>query len=139
MDTSKINKTFDYVNIFVENCSNATMKQFVNIFSPMFFRENNYRIDVKVGKRESKERFASFLNNFTDKFNVIPSLCDNEPQLLIKDMSRRKTYAILIINLFLIGNLHITKTESNEYYFHKIDFTYNNQVDYQIDLVVDKE
>ena len=113
------------------------MKQFVDIFFPMFFEENEHRLEISVGHRKSESMFDYWLRTVTHKFNIGLSHWNNEPQFLFKDVSNYSTN-IMAINLALMRDLNIKTEEAPKFNRYIIDFNYNNQIDYCISLVVHK-
>ena len=134
----KISKSYDCLNAFTAS-NNEVMKQFVDIFSPMLFNENEGRMEIGVGHKESESKFSFWLKTTVHKFNVVLSCCNEEPQFIIKDMVNRATDTITAINLALMRNLVIKAVETEDGNSYKIDFNYNNQIDYIIRLVVHKQ
>ena len=134
----RIGKTYDCLDAFKTASNNEVMKQFVDIFFPMFFEENEHRLEIRVGHRESESKLSCLLTTVTNKFNVVLSSCGNEPQFLFKDISNYNLN-IMAINLALMRDLNIKTEETIEFNRYIIDFNYNNQIDYSISLVVHKK
>ena len=120
-----------------KNGNNAKeCQQLVDIFLPMLFQENECRIEISVGKRISEIKFVSWLSWISKKFVVRPSMCDNEPQIIIRGVDSASTNAS--INLALIKDIHITTNEDENRCSHNICFNYNDEVDYQMHIVLDR-
>ena len=111
-------------------------QQLVDIFLPMLFQENECHIEISVGRNISENKFVSWLSWFSKKFIVIPSMCDNEPQIVIRGVDSTNTNAL--INLTLIKDIHITTDEDENRCRHNICFNYNDEVDYQMHIVLDR-
>lgn len=113
-------------------------QQFVDIFLPMLFRENNNRLEISVGKKISESQFVSWLSMVTNKFNAIPSVYGNHPQLVIKDCVNRSAPVIVSLNLSIIKDLHIETEKVVGFLRHNICFNYN-EVDYQMHIIINNE
>ena len=110
-------------------------QQFVDIFLPMLFKENNNRLEISVGKKISQSKFMSLLSVVTNKFNAIPSVFGDCPLLMIKDCINRST--IVSLNLAIIKDLYVETEEAVGFFIHNICFNYN-EVDYQMHIIVNK-
>lgn len=109
-------------------------QQFVDIFVPMLFQENNHRLSVSVGKRTSESVFNSWLSCTVHTFVAIPTRWGDEPQLIIKDGAG---ICITLFNLALIKDLYITTEDTTIFTMYNIEFHYG-EVDYQMRIVVNK-
>ena len=136
--TDRICKSYDCLDAFKTASNNEVMKQFVDIFFHMFFEENEHHLEVSVGHRKSKSMFDCWLRTITNKYNICLSHWNNEPQFIFKDVSNYSTN-IMAINLALMRDLNIKTEEIPEFNRYIIDFNYNNQIDYNISLVVHKK
>ena len=132
-------KAFNCFMDFKKDCNVKEYQQFVDIFSPMLFKENNHLLEISVGKKTSDSQFMSWLSLAVHNFIVLPAVYNNEPQLIIRNNTTIRKENIALINLTAINNLSIKTEESSTFYRHNICFNYNNKVDYQMDIVVDKE
>ena len=112
-------------------------QQLIDIFLPMLFQDNEGRIEISVGRRISETKFVSWLSWVSKKFVVIPSMYGNEPQMIIRGVDSSTTNAL--INLTLIKNIHITTNEDENRCCHEICFNYNNEVDYKMHIVLNRE
>lgn len=112
-------------------------RQFVDIFLPMLFQDNNNRLEISVGKKISESQFMSWLSVVTNRFNAIPSVYGDCPQLIIKDCINRSAPVIVSLNLAIIKDLYIETEEAVGFFRHNICFNYN-EVDYQMHIVVNK-
>lgn len=122
-----------------KNGNNAKeYQQFVDIFLPMLFQENNNRLEISVGKKISESQFVSWLSVVANKFNVMPIVCDNNPQLVIKDCANRSAPAIVSLNISTIKDLHIETEKTTGFFRHNICFNYN-EVDYQMHIIINNE
>lgn len=111
-------------------------QQLIDIFLPMMFQENKNRFEISVGKILSETKFLSWLSWVSKKFVVIPSIYNDEPQIIIRDVNGADTGTL--INLSLINNLHITTNEDENRCYHELRFNYNNEVDYEMHIVLDR-
>lgn len=132
----RIGKAYDCLDAFKTASNNEVMKQFVDIFFPMFFEENEHRLEISVGHRTATS-FQFWLKTVSHKFNVILSKWGSEPQFLFRNMENLED--MMAINLALMRDLNIKTEEAPEFNRCIIDFNYNNQIDYNISLVVHKK
>lgn len=133
---AKMERAFNCLTNFVDNCNNEEYKKFIDIFLPMLYQENKHRLEISVGKRMSDSEFNSWLSTTTKNFIVRCTQWNNEPQLVISDAEYH--YTVVVINLGLIKDLHIESTEDDNinFYRYNICFNYNNEVDYSIHIVI---
>lgn len=132
----KKGKAYECFADFKKGCNAKEYQQFVDIFLPMLFQENNNRLAISVGKKVAETKFVSWLSMVTHKFTAIPTMYGNEPQLIIRDGTNLNN---TLINLALIKDLHIDTEETVNDYRYQICFNYNNEVDYQMHIVVNRE
>lgn len=132
----KMGKAYECFADFRSNNNAKEYKQFVDIFFPMLCNENNHRLDIIVGKKVSDSNFISFISCVTHKFTVIPSVYNNEPQLIIRDFNG---CCSTLINICLVKDLYIKADETDTYLKYNICFNYNNEIDYQMHIIVNKE
>lgn len=111
-------------------------QQLIDIFLPMMFQENKNKLEISIGRRISEKKFVSLLCCVSKNFVVIPTMYNNEPQMIIRDSENKNTIAL--INLALIKNIHIVTNETENWCLHDICFNYNNEVDYMMHIVVDR-
>lgn len=110
-------------------------QQFIDIFLPMLFQENNHRLSISVGRRISESTFNSWLSWVTHSFIAMPTKCGNEPKLLIRDVTG--IGAGTLLNLSLIENLHITNEDTIGFTRYNIDF-HHGETDYQMHIIINK-
>lgn len=137
---AKIEKVRKCFESFKNNSNNKEIAQFVDLFSPMFYERNKHRLEISVGKKLSNYCFSPWLSNVLHDFTVTPDCWEeDEPQIIIKEMSYHNTVAL--INLAVINNIHIETQEDKEVKFNRynIYFNYNNEVDYCIRLAISGE
>lgn len=134
----KNGKAYECFVDYKKNDNNAKEhQQLVDIFLPIMFQENEGRIEINVGRRISETKFVSWLSWTSKKFVVMPSMYnDCEPQMIIKGVDSLTANAL--INLTLIKDIHITTNEDENRCWHKICFNYNNEVDYEMHIVLDR-
>ena len=130
----KKHKAYEYFTNFVNGIGTKEYRQFADLFTPMLFKENYHNIFINVGIKSYKS-FTSWLSTKLENFVVVLSVFDKEPQLIIRG---KDGLNITMINLALISNLHIKTTENPNSYYHDIEFRYNNEVDYQMRIVINK-
>lgn len=130
----KKHKAYEYFTNFVNGIGTKEYLQFADLFTPMLFKENYHNIFINVGIKYQKS-FTSWLSTKLESFVIVLSEFNKEPQLIIRGKDGINN---IMINLALISNLHIKTTENPYSYYHDIEFRYNNEVDYQIRIVVEK-
>lgn len=132
----KIEKVFNCLANFRDNCNNEECKKLIDIFLPMFYQENKHYLEISVGKRVSEYKFCSALSMATTDFNIKLGTWNNEPHIIISDFVHNNTIAT--INLKLIENLCIESEEDNDinFYRYNIYFNYNNEIDYNINIAI---
>ena len=130
----KKHKAYECFTNFVNGIGTKEYLQFADLFLPMSFKENHHNIFINVGIKSSKS-FTSWLCTKLENFVVVLGVFGKEPQLIIRGKDGINT---TMINLALISNLHIKTTENPYSYYHDIEFRYNNEVDYQMRVVMDK-
>ena len=132
----RIEKAYNCLENFKNNCKNDEYKKLIDIFSPMFYQENKHRLEISVGKKLSEFHFRPILSSVTNNFIISLSKWKNEPQFVIKDIVEHNV--ITLINLALINNLRIEskKYEDINFYEHNIYFNYNNEIDYHIHIEI---
>lgn len=135
----RMEKTFNCLINFRDNCNNEEYKKLIDIFLPMFYRKNKNHLEISVGKRMSKTKFYSALSMLTTNFIVKLSDFNNEPRFIISDATAHDK-VITIINLKLVKDLHIESEEDEviNFYRHNICFNYNNEIDYHIHIALTK-
>ena len=132
----KKGKAYECFADFKNNNKAKEYQQFVDLFLPMLFQENDGRLTISVGKKISESNFVSWLSCVSKKFVVIPSMYDNEPQMIIRDVDN--TNVNVLVNLALIKDIHITTKEDVNRCWYEICFNYNDEVDYQMHIVVNR-
>lgn len=132
----KIEKMFNCLANFRDNCGNEEYKKLIDIFLPMFYQENKHRLEISVGKKVSESKFCSVLSMVTTNFIVKLGTWNRELQFIISDLVHNNS--ITMINLKLIDNLCIESEEDNNINFCKynICFRYNNEIDYNINITM---
>lgn len=137
----KMEKTFDCLMCFKNNCNDEEYKKLIDIFFPMLYQDNRCRFEICVGKNISKFKFNSFLTTTLKRFMIKLSCHNNEPQIIIEDRTTNVPKVAVVINLTAIKNLHV-ETESKEdqdFYKHNIIFNYNDVIDYKMCIIITKE
>lgn len=119
---------------FIDNVGTKEYRQFADLFLPMLFKENCHNIFISAGIKSSKS-FISWLSTRLENFIVTLNVFNEEPQLIIRGSVGLN---IVAINIALITNLHIETKDNLNSYYHDIEFRYNNEVDYQMRIVVNK-
>lgn len=133
----KNGKAYECFADYRKNDNNAKEhQQLIGIFLPIMFQENKGRIEINVGRKISDTKFVSWLSWVSKKFVVIPSMYDNEPQMIIRGVDSLTANAS--INLALIKDIHIITNEDENRCRHKIYFNYNDEVDYEMHIVLDR-
>lgn len=131
---TKMNNVYDCLKNYVSTCDNE-QKKLVDIFFAMCNKVNNNRLEISIGKKVSKGCFQSYLKSISNKYEIGFSQCNNEPQLIIYDQTIRR-YCNMVLNLLLINNLKIEeRIENGKIYGYYIDFSYDNKIDYSINIV----
>lgn len=102
----------------------------------MFFQENHHSLKINVGK-QVRSSFLSWLTSTIDNFNVVLAEHNNEPMFIIRDCKGLNSY--ISINLSQMSNLRIEQM-GNEMVGMRyiIEFTYNDEIDYQMFVVLSK-
>lgn len=129
----KMEQAYNCLENFRNNCGNEH-KKLIDLFFPTLYEESKYRLEISVGKKKSEHKFQSFLSTITRNFVVKLGYWNNEPQFIIEDKTTRMS--IVALNLALINSLHIEeeKKEDGTIFQYLIDFNYNNEVDYHINI-----
>ena len=130
----KKHKAYENFANFVNGIGTIEYQQFADLFLPMSFKENFHNLFINVGIKSTKS-FTSWLCTKLENFVIVLSVFDKEPQLIIRGKDGINT---TMINLALMSNLHIETTENPYSYYHDIEFRYNNEVDYQMRIVINK-
>lgn len=134
---AKIRKVTDCFEVFRNSSNSKEIKKFIDLFFPMFYQNNNHRLEISVGKKMPNYQFSPWLSNVLHDFTVTPDCWEeDEPRLTIKDAMRKTV--VMAINLSAINNMCIKKDEDKEAKFcrYNIYFNYNNEVDYCMNLVI---
>lgn len=118
---------------FINSIGTKEYRQLGDILLPMSFKENCHNIFINVGIK-SHRSFLSWLSTKLETFIVVLNVFNEEPQLII----RNNSFNTVAINLALVTNLHIETKDNPDSYYHDIEFRYNNEVDYQMRIVVNK-
>lgn len=130
----KVHKCFE---AFKNNSNSKEITQFVDLFSPMFYQRNKYRLEISVGKKISGSQFSPWLSNVIHDFTVTPDCWEeDEPQLIIKEVNHNN--AVALLNLAAINNLIINTEENKGVKFcrYNVYFNYNNEIDYYMSLAI---
>ena len=130
-------KSYNCLVDFRNNCNSDEHKKLIDIFLSMLYQENRDRLEISVGKKISKLTFHQFLSTITTNFIVKLSCWGNEPQIIIQDVTQHyKT--VTMLNLVLIKDLYVEskKDDSVNFFEYNIYFNYNNEIDYNIHIVL---
>lgn len=127
-------KAHDCFVDFINGVGTKEYQQFADLFNPMLFTENYHNLHINVGV-QSNESFRPWLSTRLKFFTVIVNVFNGEPQLIIRN---KNSLNVITINLALITNLHIKTMDNPNSYYHDIEFRYNNEVDYQMRVVINK-
>ena len=119
---------------FINGVGTKEHRQFADLFLPMLFKENCHNILISVGIKNSQS-FISWLSTKLENFIVTLNVFNEEPQLIIRSSVGLNT---VVINLALITNLYIETMDNPDCYYHNIEFRYNNEVDYQMRIAINK-
>ncbi|MBR5604251.1 MAG: hypothetical protein IKW51_08630 [Bacteroidales bacterium] len=131
---SKKYKAYECFANFINGINTEEYQQFSDLFLPMSFKENCHNIFINVGIKSSKS-FTSWLSTKLESFIVVLNVFNEEPQLIIRGNTGIN---IMMINLALITKLHIKTTDNPNSCYYDIEFRYNNEVDYQMRIVINK-
>lgn len=133
----KVEKAYNCLMDYRERCDSEARKVFIDIFTPMFFQENHHSLKINVGK-QVRSSFLSWLTSTIDNFNVVLAEHNNEPMFIIRDCKGLNSY--ISINLSQMSNLRIEQM-GNEMVGMRyiIEFTYNDEIDYQMFVVLSKD
>lgn len=127
-------KAYDCFMDFINGIGTKEYQQFADLFNPMLFMENCHNFHINVGI-QSNNSFRPWLSTRLKIFTVVVNVFNGKPQLIIRDKS---VLNVVTINLDLITNLHIKTMDNPNSCYHDIEFRYNNEVDYQMRIVIDK-
>ena len=127
-------KAYECFTNFIDGICTKEYQQFADLFLPMSFKENCHNIFINVGIKSAKS-FTSWLSTKLENFIVVLNVFNEEPQLIIRGKTGLNT---MMINLALIAKLHIETTDNPDSCYHYIEFRYNNEVDYQMCIVINK-
>lgn len=119
---------------FIDSVGTKEYQQFADLFLPMLFKENCHNILISVGIKTSQS-FISWLSTKLDNFIATLNVFNEEPQLIIRGNTGINTMAI---NIALVTDLHVETKDNPNTYYHDIEFKYNNEVDYQMRIVINK-
>lgn len=132
----KLERAYNCLDNYRNSCDSENHKKFIDIFFPMFYQQNKHRLEISVGKKISNEVFQSLLTTTTKNFNVVLTQYGNEPQFIIREFNSNNS--ITCINLALIKDLEINTIDNAPFDTrYKIDFNYNNEIDYRMWIVVE--
>lgn len=130
----KKHKAYECFVNFINGIGTKEYQQFADLFLPMLFKENCHNLFINVGIKSTKS-FTSWLSTKLENFIVTLNVFNEEPQLIIKSNVGFNT---VMINLALITSLHIETKNNPDSYYYDIEFRYNNEVDYQMRIVINK-
>lgn len=127
-------KAYECFANFTDGIGTKEYQQFADLFLPMSFKENCHNLFINVGIKSPKS-FTSWLSTKLENFIVVLNVFNEEPQLIIRGKSGLN---VTMINIALISKLHIETTDNPNSCYYDIEFRYNNEVDYQMRIVINK-
>ena len=136
----KMEKAYNCLNNFRNNCNNKEYKKLIDTFFPMLYQENKCRLEINVGKMSSHDlsncTFSSLLSMVTTDFIIKLSCYNDEPLFIVEDVVYKT--AVTVINLTSINNLQIETKDNGSYYIYDFCFNYKNEIDYLVHIAIDK-
>lgn len=132
------------LNNFGDYARNDSYRQFIDIFSPMLYRDCESRLEIRVGRRASDALFLPWLSCAVNCFSVLCEDYNGEPQLIFKDAHNKNRNTIALFNLSMMRDLQIKKEEAPNFCRYTINFRYQydgdmeKTVDYQMRAAVNR-
>lgn len=122
--------------------ADTQVKEFVEMLMQFYvYREDkaNGSVHIHVGQKIDDLCFQSRLTSYTKHPMVILDSWDDDPQVFIRNGDYEINNTICMLNLNAITNFTFKKEGTDNDYTGRANFTYCDDVDYQVTVCVHKE
>jgi hypothetical protein len=134
--SNRIIKSYDCLNAFKSNCTDGNIVKFVDIFYPILFNKIKGSFYISVGEKKNGV-FQKWLGTYMNKIKINLNQWNNEPQLIISNCEKTNN-AVLSVCLAFVNNVAIKVDETDTFISYEIEFNYDNKIDYQMNLKMNK-